>query len=168
MKENSMKLEELRAQIDAIDNELLALLAKRISIVEKVGHLKHANGTKGSFIRPKREDDMMKRILQKGAGNFPKAALFSIWRTIISASLQVENPFRVITTKDIGKEVYEYFGAFTEYVMFDTPDEVFKHISPTDVGVLPKKANIEKIPGDMKLFAEIGKFNAFANVEDVV
>lgn len=161
-----MKLEELRSQIDDIDNELLALLAKRMDIVDKVGHLKQSGGCKGSFIRPKRESDMIKRIQSKGAGKFPKEALFSIWRTIISASLQVENSFRVFTTKEAGKDVFEYFGAFTEYVFFDSADEVLKHTGACDVGVLPKSANLANMPKEMKIFAEIGKFNAFAKIEE--
>jgi chorismate mutase/prephenate dehydratase len=161
-----MKLDDLRAQIDAIDKDILTLLSKRMDIVHKVGSLKRENGAKGVFIRPKRETDMMKRILEMGAGKFPKPALFTIWRAIISASLQVENPFRVVTTQDIGKEVFEYFGTFTEYVVLPDEGQVFKHMTAADVGVLPKGVNLARMPANMKIFAEIGKFNAFANIEE--
>ncbi len=161
-----MKLEDFRAQIDTIDNELLTLLAKRMEIVEKVGEFKRAQGASGSFIRPKREGDMMKAILAKGAGKFPKEALFSIWRTIISASLQVENPFRVLTTIQAEKEIYEYFGAFSEYVFFKTEDEVLKNMTNSDVGVLPKCPALEKLPEGVKVFAEIGQFCAFAKIDN--
>ena len=161
-----MKLEDFRAQIDAIDNELLTLLASRMEIVEKVGRLKRSEGAKGSFIRPKREDAMMRVILDKGAGKFPKEALFSIWRTIISASLQVENPFRVLTTKQAGKEIYEYFGAFSEYVLFDDAVDVIKNMSTSDVGVLPNSADFSQLPESCKVFAKIGNFRAFANIKE--
>ena len=161
-----MKIDDLRTQIDGIDNEILTLLARRMEVVEKVGHLKREKGTNGVFIHPKREDDMMQRILKAGAGKFPKEALFTIWRSIISASLQVENPFRVITTKDAGKSIFEYFGPFTEYVLLDNDADVLAYVTAQDVGVLPKSANLSAMPKGMKIFAEIGKFNAFANIQD--
>lgn len=39
-----MELKELRAQIDAIDDELLALLVRRLEIAREVGALKAARG----------------------------------------------------------------------------------------------------------------------------
>ena len=161
-----MKLDDLRAQIDDIDTQILQLLAQRMEIVEKVGSLKRSEGVRGVFIRPKREDDMMKRILAEGAGNFPSKALFSIWRAIISASLQVENPFRVFTTKDAGKEVFEYFGAFTEYVIVENEEEVFAKMTNKDVGVLPCNADLTNMPVGMKIFVKANKFNAFAEIRE--
>lgn len=161
-----MNLEDLRRRIDAIDNQLLKLLADRMEIVEQVGQLKRQNGQEGVFIRPKRESDMMKGILAKGAGKFPKQALFSIWRSIISASLQVENPFRVITTKQVGREVFEYFGSVTEYILFDTTEQVVENITNSDVGVLPKTVSLAVIPKNMQIFAEIGQYNAFAQIKE--
>ena len=161
-----MKLEDLRAEIDAIDTRLLQLLAQRMEIVEKVGHLKRKNGQEGVFIRPKREDEMMKRILASGAGKFPKQALFSIWRAIISASLQVENPFKVITTKCAGKEVFDYFGSVTEYVLLDNAAQVIENIAINVVGVLPDSADLSKLPKNMRVFAKFGGYNAFAEINE--
>ena len=161
-----MKLDDLRAQIDDIDTQILQLLAKRMEIVEKVGSLKRSEGVKGVFIRPKREDDMMKRILAEGAGKFPPKALFSIWRAIISASLQVENPFRVFTTKEAGKEVFEYFGAFTEYVIVENEEEVFVKMTNKDVGVLSGNYHQDKIPKHLTIFVRNDIFQAVAQISD--
>lgn len=161
-----MKLEDLRAEIDTIDNSILALLAKRMDIVEKVGSLKRENGHKGVFIRPKREDDMMKAILERGAGKFPKAALFSIWRAIISASLQVEQPFKVATLKSVGREVFDYFGSITEYILLDNEMQVIESAGNFNVGVLPKNADLTSLPQNLRVFASFGGYKAFAEINE--
>ena len=76
------QLTSLREEIDAIEIELLELLAKRAEHVQEVGRVKEANKVDGSFIRSGREARMMRKILDKGAGAMPKGAIFSIWRSI--------------------------------------------------------------------------------------
>lgn len=86
-------LTEYRSQIDAIDDQLMELLLARCDIVKQVGKLKEKNASTGSFIRPKRESDMIKRIVEFFEGSdFPPESAAHIWRIIIGASLRMESP----------------------------------------------------------------------------
>ncbi len=103
-----------RGGIDAIDKQMAALLAERMSIVEKVGELKAAHGVSGSYIRPGREAIMVRELLDNyGDSHFPKAALASIWRIIIGSSTAKESPLNTLTlTGDANGQAHaaQYFG----------------------------------------------------------
>src|SRR5579872_4375536 len=90
---------ELRAAIDAIDDELVALLNKRSQFVKQVAAIKRDTQPQGmSFIRSGREADMVRRMLEAfRGGTFPAPAAAQIWRLIISASLSLESPLSVTT-----------------------------------------------------------------------
>lgn len=114
-------LEELRAEIDEIDKNMLESFAARARAVLKVGEIKRREAAAGShnFIRSGREAAMMKKITSKGAGEFPARALASIWRIIISASLKLEGGLDVLLCFKGGfpehKAVVDYFGSLSEY-----------------------------------------------------
>lgn len=61
----SNELEELRKQIDALDIELVDVLARRIDIVRKVGELKA--GTDISVVQPARAQAVKNRAAEMGA-----------------------------------------------------------------------------------------------------
>ena len=89
------QLLELRDAIDAIDNQLLDLLEQRLQVVEKVGQLKQSQGVGGCFVRPAREANMLRAILQRLGGQYPVDMLVSVWRKIITASTLHEKPFSI-------------------------------------------------------------------------
>ena len=61
----SKELEELRKQIDALDIELIDVLARRIGVVRKVGELKA--GTDISVVQPARAQAVKNRAAEMGA-----------------------------------------------------------------------------------------------------
>lgn len=110
------ELATFRSQIDGIDDQIIALLKERIGIVNRVGALKH-NAKPGECpIRPGREAEMVRRIVEEFKdSDFPPAAAASIWRTIIGASTSVEAPLTISAfTPDRDKDYYwlarEYFS----------------------------------------------------------
>ena len=58
-----MDLTTLRAEIDGIDDELLALFLRRMAISEQVARFKLANG--GPILRPEREVEILRRMAAK-------------------------------------------------------------------------------------------------------
>jgi chorismate mutase len=86
------KLQNFRNQIDTLDEEITALLHKRIGIVGQVGELKREAGLK-SYIRSGREAQMVRNTYQafKDTDFHPHAAAM-IWRHIIAASIHHEAP----------------------------------------------------------------------------
>ena len=89
----SRTLQELRCDIDAIDDRILELLNQRASLVIDVGRLK--SGEKSDFHVPSREREIYGRLTARNEGPFPNAALRSVFREIISASLALEAPMKV-------------------------------------------------------------------------
>jgi chorismate mutase / prephenate dehydratase len=111
------ELAGLRAQIDTLDDRLIALLNERIGIVRKVGEFKRRTAPGQCPIRPGREADMVRRVIAKcdGAG-FPAAAAADLWRTLIGASTAVEGNLTISVFAPEGQDALfwlsrEYFGA---------------------------------------------------------
>ena len=160
MSEDS-KLSELRNKIDAIDRELLKLLGSRSDIVLQVG--KHKGDNNGNnFIRSGRETKMLRDILKQGAGKFPKFAIRSMWRSIISASLSLESGLKVSlpanASFELHKTVIEYFGSFTNYREYGSDEEILKSIDKHTIGIFTLDTgwwlNLSDHP-NLKIFARL-------------
>jgi chorismate mutase / prephenate dehydratase len=111
------KLQAFRREIDTIDEKIIALLAERVGIVQKVGeHKKTLAERHPCPIRPGREADMVRRIMQSFEGTgFSPAAAAGIWRIIIGASTARECDLKIaVFAPDREHDLYwlarEYFG----------------------------------------------------------
>jgi chorismate mutase len=88
------KLQELRREIDSIDEQVHGLLMQRADIIDRLISVKQTQEV-GSAFRPAREADMMKRLVQRHRGILPLDTVESIWRVIISTFTYVQAPFSV-------------------------------------------------------------------------
>ncbi len=91
--EKKNKKDELREEIDRIDNTILDLLNKRASMVIEIGKAKAV--TNSDFYVPERESAIYERLLKQNKGPFPNHAIKPVFREIISASLSLEMPLKV-------------------------------------------------------------------------
>ncbi|NVK19394.1 MAG: chorismate mutase [Methylocystaceae bacterium] len=80
-------LASLRAEIDRIDNAVHDLLMERAEVVE---HVRAAKGAEGIKLRPGREAEVLRRLIARHKGTFPKGALVRIWREVMSAYLKLQ------------------------------------------------------------------------------
>jgi len=85
MSEN--RLAELRKEIDRIDDTVHDLLMERALVVEEV---RAAKGAEGIKLRPGREAEVLRRLIARHSGPFPKGALIRIWREVMSAYLKLQ------------------------------------------------------------------------------
>lgn len=137
-------LSHIREEIDAIDDQLIALLQARCAYVEQVGELKASSGLTGSFIRPKRESDMMKMVTSRFADSpFPAETAAHMWRLIIGASLSMESPINTaVHCPDRSLVPYfmsrEYFGSIIPSAIFENAAQVIVACeeNPHTVGVV--------------------------------
>lgn len=92
LKCNAMEkgLPEVRAQIDALDDELMALLRRRADLTAAAGKIKHSAGAQ-VFARLEREAEILRRLAPAG-GALREESVRAIFREIISACLAVECP----------------------------------------------------------------------------
>src|SRR5258705_12905943 len=88
------KLDHLRGQIDSIDEAILALLERRAHTVEGVAEAKREAGL-ASYYDPEREQAVLERLAQKGAGHFPREAIRSVFREIMSGCLSLQAPVTI-------------------------------------------------------------------------
>ncbi len=85
MQEKNLK--SLRSQIDSIDDQLLDLIVRRSSIVDKIGTFKKDSD---SIIDKNREAEIISRLLNLHEGNFSKDSIVRIWREIFHTSLNIQ------------------------------------------------------------------------------
>jgi len=143
IKEDDISL--LRKKIDKIDHAIIDLLKDRIEIVAQVGHLKAKKAKPGfSFIRSGREAQMLRDLTKKIGNSFPQAAIATIWRMIISASLNVEQSLKIsayVSNND--NSCYwlarEYYGNFTNITIEHSCEKIIQDVvsGKISVGILP-------------------------------
>lgn len=136
-----MTLDELRKQIDAIDEELVAILNRRAEIVVQIGRLKNAVGT--PVYAPDREKAVFDKIRKANKGPLPDKTLVAIYRELMSGSFALEKPPRIAYLGPQGS--YSHlaavgkFGASVEYEPVTDIRGVFEEVSRerADFGVVP-------------------------------
>ncbi|MFT5170825.1 MAG: chorismate mutase [Candidatus Marinamargulisbacteria bacterium] len=93
------KLSTLRQTIDELDEQLLSILYTRTETVKKVGELKTAANQASAddklVIHPTREAEMIRRFVSKSRKVIPPQTISSIWRAIISASVNLQKPLKI-------------------------------------------------------------------------
>lgn len=82
------KIENPRAEIDAIDGEILRLLNRRAEIALRVGAAKSSVDT--SLCDPKRESEVLERLSKENSGPFDAQAVENIFQRIIDESLNLQ------------------------------------------------------------------------------
>lgn len=148
-------LEQLREEIDRVDDAILDLLEQRAQIALQVGELKRAEGSKAVYLRPGREATMLRRLLSRPNAKFPHAVVVHLWREIISATLRLETPYQVSAFEPeprIEAESYlalarAYFGVETVLRPARTEAGVLRAVrdGKASIGVLP--VPVDEPPG---------------------
>ena len=145
----SLNLADLRGQIDAIDQQLLALLNSRAQVAEKVGELKKREGT--PFFRPDRVAKVIEQIQQANQGPLKNEHIAFVWREIMSACLALESPVRVAYLGPVGtfseQAAVQFFGSSIEHVVCPSIDEVFRATASgaAHYGVVPVENSTEGV-----------------------
>jgi len=137
-------LEALRAEIDAIDGDLHRLIMRRAEVALRIRAAKSANGTEPVFMRPGREAQILRRLVERHQGGFPRAVMVRLWREIMSAILRMQGPFSLAVYAPEKAAGYwdlarDHFGSLTPASSHDTPQQVLTALAAgrASVGVLP-------------------------------
>ena len=143
-----MSLDGPRKRIDAIDNQLLALLGERAAVAEEIGVIKREAGAV-TLHDPEREQRVLDRLASQGAGRFPPGAIRSVFREIISACLSLEQPMAVAFLGPEGTFTHmaarHLFGLAARYREATTIEGVFDAVRAGDAkyGVVPIENSTE-------------------------
>ncbi|GAA7699961.1 chorismate mutase [Helicobacter pylori] len=79
-------LENLRAEIDLLDNELSDLLDKRLGIALKIALIKQESPQKSPIYCPKREQEILKRLSQRDFKHLNGGILASFYAEVFKIS----------------------------------------------------------------------------------
>jgi chorismate mutase/prephenate dehydratase len=143
------ELASLRATIDALDDELLALLNRRAAAVRKVGELK--NGKR--VYRPEREAQILRRLGARNPGGLPAAGVSAVFREVISACRALEQEIRVAYLGPQGtfseQAVRQHFGHAVVAEPAATIDEAFRSAESgaTQFAVAPAENSTDGVVG---------------------
>lgn len=144
-------IDDLRTQIDKLDDRILECLNQRMSYVKKIGELKKSSGA--NIYRPEREKAILSRLYNQNEGPLNKEAIEAIYFEIFGVSRNLEMPQRVAFLGPDGTYSHQAaesrFGAMSSYTPLATIDAVFREIINKEAkyGVVPVENNTEGAVG---------------------
>jgi chorismate mutase/prephenate dehydratase len=142
-------IDQLRAEIDALDGELAGLLQRRARLAQRIGALKGG----APAYRPEREAQVLRRVAALGGDPLPATALTRIFREVISACRGLEQPIRVAYLGPPGtfseEALRRHFGGGVEAQPAAVIDEVFRRCESGDAqfAVVPVENSTEGAVG---------------------
>jgi chorismate mutase-like protein len=135
------KLAKLRAQLDALDDQIHDLLMRRAAVVEGVAR---EGGKVGTKIRPGREAIILRRLLERHKGALPEQAIVRIWREVFGAALIIEGGQIVAVCDGEGGHdrmalAREHFGPYTPVRRHANPAQTLADLArdSAQLAVLP-------------------------------
>ncbi len=137
--------------IDAIDNNLLNSLHKRLKIVNKIKEYKKNN--KISVYSPARERLILNKIIKNNKNFFPEKSLLKIYNEIFSVSRKMQQDLKIGflgpkgTFTNIAAE--NIFGAQSNYIGLNSIMDIFTELDSEQIdhGVVPIENSNEGIVG---------------------
>jgi chorismate mutase-like protein len=87
-------LEQLRAEIDRLDEQILPLLNRRAALAVDIGRLKHAAGAQ--LYVPERERAVLARLVTHNSGPLSHRSVCRIFGEVMAASLALEDRQTVV------------------------------------------------------------------------
>jgi chorismate mutase len=141
-------LDDLRAEVDRIDQALLELLIERTEVVREIGRVKADRLNDRLAARPAREAVILRRLVALAGERLPRAVLVRMWRELLAATTRLQTPMSVsvfatqqgFATWDLARD---HFGSVTPMVRVESPTQALRSVSDgsATVAVLP-------LPGD--------------------
>lgn len=151
------RLSELRARIDEIDKQLLALLNERAELAKAIGEIKTRD--QKPFFTPEREQIIYRRLQQLNKGPLTHEQLICIFREIISISRALEKAPTIAYWGPEGTFTHmaalRCFGHSAHFTLCDSIADVFAAVeqSTVDYGVVPVENSIAGVvPETLDMF----------------
>ena len=144
-------INDLRNEIDKIDDEILKKLNDRMEFVKKIGELKQTSGT--SIYRPERERAILNRLESANSNILNKSAIEAIYLEIFAVSRNLEMPEKVAYLGPEGTYTHQAaesrFGAMSSYLPLASIEAVFAKLNHKEAkyGVVPIENNTEGAVG---------------------
>ncbi|MFO0995786.1 MAG: chorismate mutase [Alphaproteobacteria bacterium] len=149
MSETPKSLEDLRRDIDRVDDAIHDLIMRRTALVHAIRKTK----SDGLALRPGREAMILRRLLARHEGEFPRSVLVRIWREIMGAMVRLQSPFSVAVTAEAGGADFlaiarEEYGAATPLTPCRSPQLAIGSVrdGTASVAIVPLPRDGEEKP----------------------
>ena len=143
---------EIRNRIDAIDEQLQALISERARLARQVAEIKTRGGrVEAVFYRPEREAQVLRRVIERNDGSLPAQDMARLFREIMSACLALEEPMRIAYLGPEGSyshaAVIKQFGTFAHPYAVSSISDVFKAVERKEAhyGIVPVENSTEGV-----------------------
>ena len=146
----SDKLLQLRDKIDALDEQIQALITERAKIAEEVARAKVDSGN-DVFYRAEREAEVLRKVMERNQGPLSDEEMARLFREIMSACLALE---RVMKIAFLGPEgtftqaaALKHFGHSVQTLSMTTISDVFREVESgsASYGVVPVENSTEGV-----------------------
>jgi chorismate mutase/prephenate dehydratase len=152
-------LPDIRQDIDAIDEQLVSLLSRRVELAQEVGLVKGKDNR--PYFTPERERQIYEKLDRINPGPLRNKQLSAIFREIISAARAAEKPLNVAYWGPAGTytnlAALETFGASSTFSAQDSIQDVFQAVEHgnCDYGVVPVENSVAGIvPETLDMFPQ--------------
>ncbi len=163
-----MTLDELRIQIDSIDDKLLKLYNERMELVHKVGEVKNTTGA--PIYRPEREQAILNRLKSQNSGKLTDSAIDALFLEMFAVARNLELPEGVAYLGPEASFTHQAaeskFGAMSSYLPMGSIQGIFREVEKgtAKFGVIPIENSSNGIVSDtincldqydLKIIAEV-------------
>lgn len=148
----AQELEQLRNQIDSLDQQIQQLINDRAQCAQQVADVKHKYAQPGEqvvFYRPEREAQVLRRVMERNTGPLPDKGMAKIFREIMSQCLALEEPMQIAYLGPEGtftqQAAIKHFGEGAICNSRATIDDVFRQVErgEANYGVVPVENSSE-------------------------
>lgn len=149
MSSDEEKLNAVRIGINQVDQDILALLARRAELAEQVAVIKTAADPNAVFYRPEREAQILRRQVELNNTPLPDAAIRAIFKEVISACLALEETMVVAYLGPAGtfteQATMKQFGHGPEKLPLASIPDIFREVEAgrARYGVVPVENSTE-------------------------
>lgn len=146
-----VRLRKIRSRIDAMDDQILALINQRALAAQEVAALKRGQAVDVQFYRPEREAEVLRRIKERNNGPLGKETVARLFREIMSACLALEQPLRIAFLGPAGTftqaAAIKHFGHAVDTVPLAAIPDVFRDVESgaCHFGVVPIENSTEGV-----------------------
>jgi chorismate mutase len=142
MSTSTSPIADLRRRIDELDDRLHDLLMQRAELVEEIAGSKRSNNVPP--FRPGREAEILRRLVARHRGRFPRPVLVRLWRELLSGTVAMQADFVVaVYAPDAGSGHWDlardHYGSHTPMMAYRSMGEVVRAVTEgrAMIGVLP-------------------------------
>lgn len=142
------ELEDIRREIDAIDDGLMSLLERRFAATDRVRAIKSKHGSLASSpFRPAREAAILRRLLARAESHVSPDFLVRLWRVILTGSSQNQAPITIHVSKRLNSamgnrlRIRDHFGTLPVEEYRDEAQALMQvNASPGDICIVETEA----------------------------